>query len=79
MMKLKKRYVPDVDAPVGFAHDIRSANACHKLLLKCSYLDPRFKNQISKENQTTARALLTRETLAAPVAPETLNGNKIIF
>lgn len=61
MSKLKKRYLQDESNQIGFSHDLRSATACHALLAKCSFLDPRYKGQITANDNESAKSQLMNE------------------
>lgn len=80
VQKLHKRYCPgsldgqDNEVPRTVV-DIRSANKCHSLLVKCTYLDPRFQDALTENDIISARSQLIEEFFEQPVGTAFENGN----
>lgn len=59
--KLRKRYHDDPDVNPQRQGDQTAAFASHKFLVKCFLLDPRFKDDISPDDVTSAKTQLIEE------------------
>jgi len=69
VQKLYKRYDPDNEnaksTKMGTPTDQANGRKCHKVLIKCSYLDPRFKSFLKDEDISEAKKLLIEENRSA--------------
>uniref|UniRef100_A0A146KPU4 Zinc finger BED domain-containing protein 1 n=1 Tax=Lygus hesperus TaxID=30085 RepID=A0A146KPU4_LYGHE len=91
LQKLHKRYIPESNFTTDLGSgpqmrqrqcDVRGAVNCHELLVKCTFLDPRFRPNLTEADQTTVQTKLVKEfcdeqaasqagtsTLATPLPP----------
>lgn len=89
VQKLQKRYCPDSLVAEGQGRqgdrddgvrqtkaDIRSARNCHDILVKCTFLDPRFKRDLKENNVVSARSQLIIEFADAQPAQQFENGTR---
>ncbi|KAE8739908.1 hypothetical protein FOCC_FOCC014590 [Frankliniella occidentalis] len=69
---LKKRFKPD---PLASARDVDyvSARACNGVLARCSFLDPRFREEILEEDRAHAKLLLLAELKEMPLPEQQPN------
>ena len=57
--KLKKRFKPDGrPEDARFAADYERALGCYGILARCSYLHPRFRDEILEEDRSRVKELL---------------------
>ena len=62
LQKLRKRYDPGENVREGSrAVDHLGATSCHQLLVKCSFLDTRFKDDLKTEDISSAKGQLIDE------------------
>ncbi|KAK3918940.1 E3 SUMO-protein ligase ZBED1, partial [Frankliniella fusca] len=69
---LKKRFKPDPEDHHRNV-DYQSGRACYAVLVRCSFLDPRFKDEILQEDRDEAKKLLLEDIKTMAPPSENLN------